>query len=172
MNEEVEPIAAFLREAEIARQKLGEKLSTTLRLGDIEDALLELEGFEKGPDLLYRSWAAGDIIDRLEGFDFSKFYPEALAVLDLPDPIVPPGTRRSLEERIVKISGERWHIHKNDADPFPSNPHAHNYEDGLKLSLADGGLYRKKERVSKIDRKKLLEIRSRLKDIQLPDLTI
>lgn len=35
-----------------------------------------------------------------------------------------PDGRYILEEDF-KVSGEVWRVHKNDADPFPSNPHAH-----------------------------------------------
>src|SRR5207237_6227170 len=37
-----------------------------------------------------------------------------------------------LTEAQVKLQGEIWIVHKNDADPFPSNPHAHNYRERLK----------------------------------------
>jgi hypothetical protein len=172
VSRDEEPIAAFLREAELARQELSADLSMSLRLGDIEDALLDLEGFERGPDLLYRSWSAADIVARLRKYDFSKYYSEVMAVIDLPESIVPAGTFGSLEERIVRMSGERWYVHKNDADPFPSNPHAHNYEKRLKLSLVDGGLYHKKKRVGKVDLKTLVELRNRLRDFGLPDLVL
>lgn len=36
---------------------------------------------------------------------------------------VPDG--RYLVEKDFKVSGEVWRVHKNDADPFPSVPHAH-----------------------------------------------
>lgn len=35
-----------------------------------------------------------------------------------------PDGRYILEEDF-KVSGEIWRVHKSDADPFPSNPHAH-----------------------------------------------
>lgn len=40
-----------------------------------------------------------------------------------------------------KEKGEIWEIHKNDKDPFPSNPHAHNIETGEKLDLNNGNIY-------------------------------
>ncbi len=39
-------------------------------------------------------------------------------------------------------------VHKNDADPLPSSPHAHNYEQCLKMHLGTGDLYQRKERVA------------------------
>src|SRR5260370_13521319 len=41
--------------------------------------------------------------------------------------IVPVGVPMSLTEAEVKLDGEKWTVHKYDADPFPSNPHAHCY---------------------------------------------
>ena len=43
----------------------------------------------------------------------------------------------------VKVKGECWIIHKNDRDPFPSNPHAHNYDSfaAYGLDLGTGRLY-------------------------------
>ena len=32
---------------------------------------------------------------------------------------------RHILEEDFKVSGEIWRVHKNDADPYPSNPHAH-----------------------------------------------
>jgi hypothetical protein len=43
-------------------------------------------------------------------------------------------------KEIVKYKGI-WEIHKNDKDIFPSNPHAHNKKNGLKLNLDNGELY-------------------------------
>lgn len=54
---------------------------------------------------------------------------------------IPPETPRRLDEITVRRDGCVWRIHKNDADPFPSNPHAHNVESGLKMSLEGGSLW-------------------------------
>jgi hypothetical protein len=54
---------------------------------------------------------------------------------------IPDGTMRRLDEVTIKRDGCIWRIHRNDADPFPSNPHAHNVESGLKLDLSTGALY-------------------------------
>lgn len=49
---------------------------------------------------------------------------------------IPTGTKRRLDEVTIKRDGCIWRIHKNDPDPFPSNPHAHNIESDLKLDLS------------------------------------
>jgi hypothetical protein len=44
----------------------------------------------------------------------------------------------------LRVNGERWRIHKSDADPNPSNPHAHcvaGKHKGCKLHLGTRQLY-------------------------------
>lgn len=77
-------------------------------------------------------------------------------------------------ERRIKAGGEVWVIHQNDIDPFPSSPHAHNYDSNLKLDLSNGLLYKKKEQVASIPKKKLEIIRKKCEElgITLPALNI
>lgn len=62
----------------------------------------------------------------------------------------------------VKRNNEKWRIHRSDPDNFPSDPHAHNVENGLKLHLGTGGLYNKREFVDFINEKHLDFIRSKI----------
>jgi hypothetical protein len=66
---------------------------------------------------------------------------ELLAEIDLREYPIEGPHRRELREATVKCGGNIWRIHTNDTDPFPSNPHAHNLETGLKLDLSTGLLY-------------------------------
>ena len=67
---------------------------------------------------------------------------------------IPDGCIRRLDEVQVKRDGQIWRIYKNDGDPFPSNPHAHNVESGLKLDLSNGKLfYRRKDTGKKLLKK-------------------
>ena len=66
---------------------------------------------------------------------------EFLAEIEFEQSPLPTGVMRRLDEVTVKRDCCIWRIHKNDADPFPSNPHAHNVESGLKLDLSTGALY-------------------------------
>lgn len=55
-----------------------------------------------------------------------------------------------LLEEDFKVSGEVWRVHKSDADPFRSNPHAHCVGGakrfiGCKLHLGTGELFRDRE---------------------------
>jgi len=73
----------------------------------------------------------------------------------------------------IKSKGLIWVIHKYDADPFPSNPHAHQLESGIKLDLKNGKCYRKKEFVRTLKRKDLIAIRDLAeKKFDLPVLEI
>ena len=73
----------------------------------------------------------------------------------------------------IKNKGLIWLIHKYDRDPFPSDPHAHLIDSGLKMDLSNGRCYRKKEFVHKIKRKDLLELRKKAQaHFELPDLKI
>jgi len=66
---------------------------------------------------------------------------ELLATIEFDVSPIPSGVMRRMDEVTIKRDGCIWRIHKNDADPFPSNPHAHNLESGLKLDLSTGELY-------------------------------
>ncbi len=98
---------------------------------------------------------------------------EILGKIELGRSLIPSGCRRHITEAMVKNDGCVWIIHKNDSDPFPSNPHAHNEESGLKLDLSNGKLYLRKEFAGeKIGKKELLKIRNiaNEKNIPLPSL--
>jgi hypothetical protein len=86
---------------------------------------------------------------------------------------IPSRCRRNINEVTVKRDGCIWRIYQNDDDPFPSNPHAHNIESGLKLDLSNGRLFFKRNYTGKsISRKNLLYIRIELekREITLPSM--
>lgn len=99
-----------------------------------------------------------------------KALPVVLATVEIPETIIPEDTERAIIEQQVRHRGEVWVIHRNDADPFPSAPHAHNYEANLRLHLGTGNLYLKKRIVGKIDRKALTAIREQISHHSLPEL--
>lgn len=85
---------------------------------------------------------------------------------------IPDGCLRRLVEATYKKDGQIWRIHKNDVDPFPSSPHAHNVESGLVLDLSSGKLYFGRRDTGKsVSRKDLLELRAMITDVALPLLT-
>jgi len=82
--------------------------------------------------------------------------------LNLDFSIIPDGVIRRLTEAKIRQKGEVWMIHKNDLDPFPSNPHAHNYESGHTLHLGTGHLFLQRKYVGKIRRKDLRLLRTKI----------
>lgn len=83
-----------------------------------------------------------------------------------------------LVEKDHKVKGEIWRVHKYDADPFPSNPHAHCVGGrdrfvGLKLHLGNAELFRGPETTGRFLGKKQFNrlidaIRPKFPDIELP----
>ncbi|MGG7663586.1 hypothetical protein [Dyadobacter sp. BHUBP1] len=74
-----------------------------------------------------------------------------------------------------KHKGTVWVIHRYDADPFPSIPHAHNMELNHKLDLSTGKCYEKRQLIYIFSKRDLLEIRERASKVylgQLPELYI
>jgi hypothetical protein len=88
-----------------------------------------------------------------------------------------PDGRYVLEEDF-KVSGEVWRVHKSDADPYPSNPHAHCIGGagrfiGCKLHLGTGYLFRDRKplgrRLESNQFSRLIElIRPKFPGIELP----
>lgn len=74
----------------------------------------------------------------------------------------------------VKSRGDIWILHQNDADPFPSKPHAHHFDENLKLDLSDGRLYRVRQFKEAIPKKELLEIRKLFEQrgVEMPTLRV
>ncbi len=149
-------------------------------LGDELDALAEKLTGERGYDvsskdilcaLILRHEALRDIqmssdvwnldasVESIEGlvrtFDFQELRIEIVHETTL------PWQARFHTKANIKVKGEVWTIHKYDADPFPSNPHAHNFDQNLKLDLRNGDCYRGRVLQCTLPRKELIEIRSR-----------
>ncbi|EOK5946970.1 hypothetical protein ACWOWW_004303 [Vibrio vulnificus] len=93
-------------------------------------------------------------------------------VICLDSTVLPNGVERAFLEEQIKYKGERWVVHKNDADPFPSTPHAHNYETMLKLHLGNGDLYYGTRKVGKIKKKDFIKLRGLFKKTRMPQLEI
>ncbi len=91
-----------------------------------------------------------------------KFPFECLRGITVPDELFPDGLLMEMKVR-VKVKNHKWVIHKNDVDPFPSNPHAHLVGQGLKLDLNTGELYRGRYKIDKLNHKDLESIRKKFK---------
>lgn len=164
-------INQFIKDAEAA----AERLSTDdlyLTIHDVQNALVEVLALDSSLDLLYRDLPEEKIVELLSSFDFSKYYPETLCEVELEESIVPGDIPVSLTEQTVRAKGEIWRIHKNDADPFPSNPHAHNYPKNLVAHLGNGDLYRKRKVLGKLKKKDLINLRELITNVTLPKLEV
>lgn len=113
-----------------------------------------------------------EIVLALSNFDFDTFDREITVEFDVSEFM----DSSSINHRRVgvKWNNSLWRIHKNDADPFPSTPHAHQMDQNVKLDLSTGALYQLREKVGKLRKKQLLEIRSRFeaKGVELPPMLI
>ncbi len=140
----------------------------------MEELIMELaRGYdldlEKAAD---EDWNLDKFVEYFSNRVFIKNKPPVIGVVKFDKRIIPYGTDQCIGEELVKHKGEIWVIHKNDSDPFPSNPHAHNYSAGLKLHLGNGRLFLGKEYVNKLRKKDFLALRSKIKFIDLPELEI
>jgi hypothetical protein len=145
---------------------------------EIERALVDVLDLDEIADVLDRDIDKSSILELLADYNFARLRPQELGEVVLEESIIPPGVPVLLTEAEVKLKGEIWVVHKNDADPFPSSPHAHNYEKSLKMDLGTGDLYQRKERVpcGRMKKTVLVEFRERLirqnSSIPLPPLAV
>jgi len=165
---------AYLEASAKAQECLQVASPISLAQLDIQLGLMDVLGIEDECELLALDLTWDDIVKLLKGYDFKRHHREVLMDIELEESIIPNGTVRLLLEAKIKHKGEKWTIYKNDADPFPSNPHAHNYESGLKLHLGNGALYLKNKVVNHISKKNLRLLRSKIsrRNIKLPEMSI
>lgn len=135
---------------------------------EVREALVVVLDVEDQVALLSRDFTAEEIVSLLAEYSFSK--PTLLAQLEFAESIIPDDVPIRFVEAVAKHQNEIWLVHLHDADPFPSNPHAHNEKNGLKLHLGTGDLYRKREVVGHVRWKDLLAIREKLQNVTLPPL--
>jgi len=134
-------------------------------------ALIEVTGFELDK-LAQLKLGFADTVSLYSKSTIAAFHIDVVGFIELDRDVVPLDVARERLDERVKHAGDIWLIHKNDADPFPSNPHAHNYETKLKLHLGNGGLYYKNDIRGNVGLKKLLLIREKVKFAPLPPLEI
>ena len=172
MEDISERIRRFLNAVEEACTVIARQTPVDVNSRDVELALVEVCGLDESLDLLNEEWTPATIVARLGDYNFRRLRPEVFDRIELEESIVPDGVLRLLTEERIRQQGEVWVIHKNDADPFPSDPHAHNYQSGHTLHLGNGDLYLRREKVGKVRRKNLMQLRDRIKSILLPPLEV
>lgn len=100
-------------------------------------------------------------------------WPELVCTICLDKSIIPIDYLTRIDEERVKTKGEIWVIHKYDADPIPSKPHAHNERTGLKLHLGTGELFKKNKPTGVyINKSDLINLRGKIKNISLEGLPL
>jgi hypothetical protein len=166
------------RALDVCSKAFTETCSETVTRRDIENGLIEVLHLDEIFDLLHRDIDSREILALLAEVDFRYLRPVKLCEVSLDASILPDGLPLHLMEVEVKLKGEKWTVHKYDADPFPSNPHAHNYERSLKLHLGNGDIYLRRERkpCDQMERKNLVKLRDLVMQknatITLPPLVI
>jgi hypothetical protein len=173
MNKEMgDQISIFLQAGEAAAQAITQRRNLPVECGHIENALVEVLSLRRSTDLLPLGLTANAIVTKLGEYDFRKFFPVLLAEIPFEESILPVGIPRRLVEQRVRRHGQVWQINQNDADPFPSNPHAHNVELGYKLDLGTGDLFLGRQSVGKkISQKDSIAIRECIAHLDLPPLS-
>jgi hypothetical protein len=165
-------INAYVVASAKAKGALEKEHGVSLESLDIQTALQHVlhPASDNPAYLLDYDLTSERIIELLKDYDFRSHKPELLATIELEEPLIPDGMPRLLTEQTIKAGGEVWRIHKNDADPFPSVPHAHNLDTGAVMHLGTGDLYDKNRKVVKnIGCKALLDIRGKLAKFALPE---
>jgi hypothetical protein len=166
-------IRTFLAEARTAARLLTNRHGLSIKCEHVENALVETLALRDSTDLLGLDLKRDEILSTLEEYDFRKFFPMLLAEVVFEKSIIPSTAPQRLEEQRVRHHGQVWQINLNDADPFPSNPHAHNLESGYKMDLSTGRLFLKRRDVGeKVAQKDLLAIRKKARHPKLPPLLV
>lgn len=154
------------------RAKLSKRLGFPIEQTEFQAAYEESRGLKELEFLYTEIPDVDETVDRLTDYPWEHSGTTLETVtLKEGEEAIPEVIPELLLEKYIKVGGEKWVIHKNDADPFPSNPHGHNYARKVKLNLTNGLLYRKRIQVSIISKKSLLVIREQCKH-PLPPCTI
>ncbi|WP_312078237.1 hypothetical protein [Chryseobacterium sp.] len=95
-----------------------------------------------------------DIDFAIDNYDFNQITNEFLFEFEIPVDL------EELQTKVkIKTKGKVFIIHKNDVDPFPSNPHAHWLDTNLKVDLSNGKCYQVKKHLFTLKNKELLDLR-------------
>lgn len=132
--------------------------------------LSDKERYEWIGDLYGTEIAFEEAVSLLKNFNFDTLKHE----IETEEDVIPETYLFKRKVRI-KSKGLIWIIHRYDQDPFPSNPHAHQLESNIKLDLSFGKCFRLKEHVYTINKKDLLDIRTKAIEVykgELPPLNV
>jgi len=162
----------LLLEAQKAAHILFYESKVITKWPEIFLSLQEIDGVEDLVQIAKQEYDARTIASKIQASDIIKRMNSYIQLVPLENSIIPASIYQSLYEERIKCKGDIWIIHKRDRDPFPSNPHAHNYDAGLKLHLGNGYLFHGMKDVGRIKSKDLLAIRNKITGVTLPELEI
>lgn len=150
---------------------LREKYGIEEPFGPVELALREVLKLEDEDDLSkHCPQDPEEIASLVSGFNFAALYPEQLAEVEVEERLDPGEFDLFYREQTIRSNGEVWRIHRNDADPFPHKVHAHSMDNGVKLDLRNGDVFKKRKKVGRIRLKHLNAIREQVNHPDLPPL--
>jgi len=162
----------LLLESQKAAQILFTESKVIAKWPEIIICLQEIEGGVDTVQIANLEYDARTIAKKIQASDLIKQMSSYIQIVLIENSVIPLNTYLSIYEEKIKSRGEIWIIHKGDPDSFPSNPHAHNYDAGLKLHLGNGRLFHRKKEVGRIKPKHLRMIRQEVKGVALPALEI
>jgi hypothetical protein len=126
---------------------------------DVLTALMEALG-EKNPEAICALDLPEDELHRLlQSYPFDA--PVILGEIEDAG-IEVPGSIRRIYAALNQGAGGEWEILRNDADPFPSNPSAHNEVEDIAMDLATGTLYHDREWVHRLRKAELMRFREKI----------
>jgi hypothetical protein len=132
--------------------------SWEIKKGHIAEALFllfeESGKLEDFVDVLFIHIEYDDALKLLSDFNFNILQNK----IETDEEIIPDNFLMKFKIRI-KSKGLIWIIHRNDLDPYSSNPHAHQISNNIKLDLSNGKCYKKGNHIHTIKRKELISFR-------------
>lgn len=134
---------------------------------------IEFDCIDMPTNLVFKDLSVIEIVEIV--LKQKEIYGQPICEITIEDSILSDSIDDLLIKAHIKFKGEKWVVHKNDKDSFPSNPHAHNFETNTKLHLGSGQVFGPHKRVCGGVRKKDLiklrqEILQRLPSLELPEL--
>ncbi|SDP13008.1 hypothetical protein SAMN05428975_0416 [Mucilaginibacter sp. OK268] len=174
MSDKSQKLFKYHKNAATALIKLRGDGYSFLELDSIYQILIyQLDCTEVYTEIIHKELSSDEMVYHIKEFFKTSGLPIGSVVFDIEDE-EDGRNLNALEKAIFRENGSVWIIHKNDADPFPSNPHAHKLDSFVKLHLGNGKLYRKTQVYGQLPKKELERLRDKIakgmKDIVLPVL--
>ena len=174
MTAKEEKLIGYLK-AESSAEQLLREAGLYFDRPTIWEVLVEyFEKYDTPTDVLYEELSGEQIFSIISEYYDRNGRPVVTANVDAEE-YLDEITDGKIDKAQIKIDGTVWTVHRSDRDSFPSNPHAHDYDNHVKLDLGTGLIYRGKEPYKIMSKKELkalrYEISSRLPDLQLPSYT-